>query len=200
MRVDRNQSDESAGPWLIVGLGNPGKEYAGHRHNIGFRVVEEFGQRVGGSFRSNKRARAQSLEARVGGHRIVLVKPTTFMNDAGQAVAPLRDFYKAEPDRIIAIHDELDLPFGSLRLKFGGGDNGHNGLKSLRQSLGTGDFFRARCGIGRPPGRLDPAVFVLRDFSSSERQELDVEIGRTADAVEVLIEEGLDRAQTQFND
>ncbi len=187
-------------PWLIVGLGNPGQEYAGHRHNIGFRVADELARRIGGSFRRHKRARGLSLEGRAGEHRVVLIKPTTYMNDSGQAVAPLCDFYKTGPDRVLAIHDELDLPFGSLRLKFGGGDNGHNGLKSLRRSLGTGDYFRARFGIGRPAGRLDPAVFVLRDFSPTERRELDGEVSRMADAVEALITEGLDRAQTQYND
>ncbi|HVQ89082.1 MAG TPA: aminoacyl-tRNA hydrolase [Actinomycetes bacterium] len=200
MKIDQGQADEDSRPWVIVGLGNPGQEYEGHRHNIGFRVVDELGQRLGGSFRRHKRARGLALEGRSGGHRIVLFKPTTYMNEAGQAVSPLTDFYKAGPDRVIAIHDELDLPFGSLRLKFGGGDNGHNGLKSLRQSLGTGDFFRARWGIGRPPGRLDPAVFVLRNFSASERGELEAQVGRTADAVEALINEGLERAQSQFND
>ena len=187
-------------PWLIVGLGNPGKEYAGHRHTIGFRVADELARRIGGSFRRHKRARALSLEGRAGEQRVVLIKPTTYMNDSGHAVAPLCDFYKTEPDRVIAIHDELDLPFGSIRLKFGGGDNGHNGLKSLRRSLGTGEYFRARFGIGRPVGRLDPAVFVLRDFSPTERRDLDGEISRMADAVEALISEGLDRAQTQYND
>jgi len=193
-------SPDDSRPWLIVGLGNPGAEYARHRHNIGYGVADELARRVGGTFRANKRARALTLEDRVAGQRAVLVKPTTYMNDSGQAVAPLSAFYKSGPDRIVAIHDELDLPFGSLRLKFGGGDNGHNGLKSLRRSLGTGDFFRARFGIGRPPGRLDAAVFVLRDFSAAERVDIDIEVSRVADAVEALITEGLERAQSQFND
>jgi PTH1 family peptidyl-tRNA hydrolase len=187
-------------PWLIVGLGNPGKEYAGHRHNVGFAVVDELARRVGGSFRAHKRARAVALEARSGDHRIVLVKPTTYMNESGQAVAPLCDFYKTGPERVIAVHDELDLPFGSMRLKSGGGDNGHNGLKSLRRSLGTGDYYRVRFGIGRPPGRLDPAVFVLRDFGPTERRDLETLVVHAADAVEALISEGLDRAQSTFND
>jgi PTH1 family peptidyl-tRNA hydrolase len=130
----------------------------------------------------------------------VLVKPTTYMNDSGQAVAPLCAFYKITPDRVLAVHDELDLPFGSLRLKYGGGDNGHNGLKSLRGSLGTGDFYRARLGIGRPPGQMDPSAFVLRDFGAAERAEVPQLVDRAAEAISVLIDEGLDRAQSQYND
>jgi PTH1 family peptidyl-tRNA hydrolase len=122
------------------------------------------------------------------------------MNDSGQAVAPLCAFYKVTPDQVVAVHDELDLPFGSLRLKYGGGDNGHNGLKSLRRSLGTGDFFRARLGIGRPPGRMDPSAFVLRDFSATERAEVPQLVERAADAISSLINEGLERAQSQYND
>ena len=135
-----NESD----PWLIVGLGNPGREYLGHRHNVGAMVADELARRIGGNYRVHKRARAVVAEGRLSpgatAPRLIVVKPTTYMNDSGQAVASLCDFYKVEPDRIIAIHDELDLPFPSLRLKFGGGDNGHNGLKSMRQALGTGDF------------------------------------------------------------
>jgi PTH1 family peptidyl-tRNA hydrolase len=128
------------------------------------------------------------------------VKPTTYMNESGQAVAALCSFYKVSPDHVIAVHDELDLPFGSLRLKLGGGDNGHNGLKSMRRSLGTGEFFRARVGIGRPPGRMDPAAFVLRDFAAAERAEVPLLVARVADAVTALMERGLDVAQSQFND
>ncbi len=130
----------------------------------------------------------------------MLVKPTTYMNDSGQAVAALSSFYKVTPDHVIVVHDELDLPFGSLRLKLGGGDNGHNGLKSMRRSLGTGDFYRARVGIGRPPGRMDPAAFVLRDFAAAERADVPVLVGRVADAVTALMDEGLDLAQSRFND
>lgn len=191
-------SDE--GPWLVVGLGNPGSPYEGNRHNIGFRVVDELAARIGGRLRRHKRARADVLEGRLAAERVVLVEPSTFMNDSGQAVAPLRDFYRVAPDRIVVVHDELDLPFGSLRLKLGGGDNGHNGLRSLRRSLGTGDFARARFGVGRPPGRLDPAVFVLRDFSARERDDVAVLVARTADAVETVVRDGLTAAQNQFND
>lgn len=192
-------SDEGK-PWLVVGLGNPGAGYEGNRHNVGFLVTDELGRRAGGSFRRHKRARALVLEGRLAGVRSVLAKPSTYMNDSGQAVASLVDFYKTDTAHILTIHDELDLPFGAIRLKFGGGDNGHNGLKSLRGSLGTGDFFRARFGIGRPPGRQDPAAFVLRDFSAGERKGLAECVNRTADAVEALINEGLERAQTDYND
>jgi PTH1 family peptidyl-tRNA hydrolase len=165
---------------------------------VGFQVVEA----LAGSarFKAHKRAKALTWEGRVDDHRVVLIKPTTYMNDSGQAVAPLCSFYKVTPDRVIAVHDELDLPFGSLRLKLGGGDNGHNGLKAMRRSLGTGDFLRARVGIGRPPGRMDPAAFVLRDFALAERAELPVLVDRVADAVTALMEHGLDVAQSQFND
>ena len=183
---------------MVVGLGNPGPEYAGNRHNVGYLVVDELAK--GATFRRHRRARALTWEGRVENQRVVLVKPTTYMNESGQAVAPLCTFYKVPPDRVIAVHDELDLPFGSLRLKLGGGDNGHNGLKSVRRALATGDFFRARVGIGRPPGRMDPASFVLRDFAAAERPEVPEIVTRCADAVAALMSVGLDRAQSQFND
>ncbi len=186
-------------PWLVVGLGNPGPEYAGNRHNVGFHVVDQLAG-AGSRFRSHKRARALTWEGRVGSRRVVLVKPTTYMNDSGQAISPLCAFYKVTTEHVVAVHDELDLPFGSLRLKYGGGDNGHNGLKSMRRSLGTGDFFRARLGIGRPPGRMDPSAFVLRDFSATERAEVPQLVERAADAISALINEGLERAQSQYND
>ena len=183
---------------MVVGLGNPGVEYAGNRHNIGFQVVEHLAG-PGARFKAHKRGRALTWEGRIDGERAVLVKPTTYMNDAGQGVAPLCSFYKVAPERVLAVHDELDLPFASLRLKYGGGDNGHNGLKSLRRSLATGDFFRARVGIGRPPGRMDPSAFVLRDFSVTERAELPELVERASDAVAALLTQGLDRAQGQYN-
>lgn len=154
----------------------------------------------GETFRRHRRARALTWEGRVDGHRVVLVKPTTYMNESGHAVAPLCTFYRVATDRVLAVHDELDLPFGALRLKLGGGDNGHNGLKSLRRSLGSGEFYRARVGIGRPPGTMDPASFVLRDFAASERREVPEVVTRCADAVTALMSMGLDRAQSQYND
>jgi len=190
----------SDGGWLVVGLGNPGPEYEGTRHNVGFLVVDELARRGNERFRSHKRARALVAETRIAGQRAVLVKPRTYMNESGHAVAPIRDFYRLDAARTLVAHDELDLPFGSLRLKLGGGDNGHNGLRSLRQSLGTGDYYRARFGIGRPPGRMDPSVYVLRGWSKAEREDLDGHVDRTADAIEALVAEGLERAQSAFND
>jgi PTH1 family peptidyl-tRNA hydrolase len=193
-------SDE-AGPgglWLVVGLGNPGPEYAGNRHNVGFDVVETLAARMGGRFKSHK-ARADVIEGRLAGQRVVLAKPRSYMNESGGPVSSLRDFFKVPLDRLVVIHDELDLPYAGLRLKLGGGDNGHNGLKSLRRSLGSGEFNRVRFGIGRPPGRMDAAAFVLRDFSATERKELPVLVERAADAIEALVVDGMDKAQNTFN-
>jgi PTH1 family peptidyl-tRNA hydrolase len=187
------------GPWLVVGLGNPGPGYAGNRHNAGAMVVDILAGRVGAKFKSH-RARADVVETRFAGDRVVLAKPRSYMNESGGPVVALRDFFKLPVERIVVVHDELDLPYGALRLKLGGGDNGHNGLKSLRRSLGTGDFHRVRVGIGRPPGRQDPADWVLRDFSAAERKELDLHLERAADAVESLVADGLPAAQNQYND
>ena len=194
---------ENAEPWLVVGLGNPGPEYAGNRHNIGFMVADLLAERIGGRFKRANKGQAQVVEGRIGppgpaGHRLVLAKPTAYMNLSGGPVTALRDFYKVPTERIIAVHDELDIDFGTLRLKLGGGDNGHNGLKSMTKSLGP-DYLRVRAGIGRPPGRMDVAAFVLKDFSATERKELDWFVDRTADAVEALITEGLERAQSAYN-
>ncbi|MGA4540324.1 aminoacyl-tRNA hydrolase [Uniformispora flossi] len=185
------------GPWLVVGLGNPGPEYAGNRHNIGFLVADLLAERIGGKFKTHK-SRAQVVEGRLAGHRVVLAKPMSFMNLSGGPVTALRDFYKVPLERIVVVHDELDIDFAVLRLKRGGGDNGHNGLKSITKSLGP-DYFRVRFGIGRPPGRMDVAAFVLKDFSSTERKGLDVEVDRAADAVESLVSDGLERAQSFYN-
>ena len=196
------------GRWLVVGLGNPGDAYAGNRHNVGAMVLDELARRTGGRFGTHKRARALVLEGRAapptgGGSpsapRLVLAKPGTYMNDSGGPVAGLRAYYDVPVERIVVVHDELDLPFESMRLKLGGGDNGHNGLRSVRASLGTGDFHRLRVGVGRPPGRQDPAAFVLRDFAAAERPELGLVLDRAADAVEALLGEGLDAAQQRFN-
>jgi peptidyl-tRNA hydrolase, PTH1 family len=185
------------GPWLVAGLGNPGPEYAGNRHNIGFMVADLLAERIGGRFKSHK-SRAQVVEGRVGGRRVVLAKPMSFMNVSGGPVTALRDFYKVPVGQVIAVHDELDIDYATLRLKRGGGDNGHNGLKSITKSLGP-DYLRVRCGIGRPPGRMEVAAFVLKDFSSAERKELDWFVDRAADAVEALVSEGLERAQSTYN-
>ncbi|MFJ3695039.1 aminoacyl-tRNA hydrolase [Streptomyces sp. NPDC090052] len=189
-------------PWLVVGLGNPGPDYAANRHNVGFMVADLLAERIGGRFKAHK-ARAQVVEGRLGppgpaGRRVVLAKPMSYMNLSGGPVTALRDFYKVGTANIVAVHDELDIDYGTLRLKLGGGDNGHNGLKSMTKSLGP-DYHRVRFGIGRPPGRMQVADFVLKDFSSAERKELGYFVDRAADAVEALVIEGLDRAQTTYN-
>jgi peptidyl-tRNA hydrolase, PTH1 family len=185
-------------PWLVVGLGNPGPDYAGNRHNAGFMVLDVLARTVGGRFKSH-RSRADVVEGRLAGHRVVLAKPRSYMNESGGPVKALCDFYKIPLDRLVVVHDELDIPYGALRLKRGGGDNGHNGLRSITKSLGGRDYLRVRFGIGRPPGRMDAAVFVLRDFSAAERKELDLGVERAADAVEALLTQGLDRAQNSFH-
>lgn len=187
--------------WLVVGLGNPGPTYAGHRHNIGYLVVDELASRVGSPFRSHKTGRADVVEGRLspGGPRVVLAKPRGYMNEAGGPVKALATFYKVAPDHVVAIHDELDIAFNTLRVKLGGGDNGHNGLRSMRGSLGTGDFYRVRAGIGRPPGRQDVADFVLSNYSTVEKKELPFQVMDAADAVESLMTDGLEKTQQRFN-
>lgn len=195
---------DPADVWLVVGLGNPGPSYAGHRHNIGYLVVEELASRMGSGFRAHKSGRADVVEGRLGapgtpGPRVVLAKTRGYMNESGGAVKSLTTFYKIPYARVIAIHDELDIPFGTMRVKLGGGDNGHNGLKSLRSSFGTGDFHRVRIGIGRPPGRQEVADFVLSNYSSAERKDVPFQVDTAADAVETLISEGLERTQQKYN-
>jgi peptidyl-tRNA hydrolase, PTH1 family len=190
--------------WLVVGLGNPGPAYAGQRHNVGYLVADVLAGRMGSAFRAHKSGRAEVVEGRLGAPgadtpRVVLARPRSYMNDVGGAVSTLATFYKVPAEHIVAIHDELDIPFGALRVKLGGGDNGHNGLRSMRSSLGTGDFHRVRVGIGRPPGRQDVADFVLSNYSTTERKELPVLLEEAADAVESLVAEGLERTQQQFN-
>ena len=186
------------GPTLVVGLGNPGARYAGNRHNAGFMVLDELARRVGGSFRAHK-GRADVVEGHLAGVRVMLAKPKSFMNLSGGPVASLRDFFKIPADHIVVVHDELDIPYGTLRVKLGGGDNGHNGLKSIGQALGTRDYYRVRFGIGRPTGRQDPADWVLTDFSPVERKELPFHVHRTADAVESLLTDGLAATQNAFH-
>jgi peptidyl-tRNA hydrolase, PTH1 family len=183
---------------LVVGLGNPGPRYAGNRHNVGFMVLEELGARVGGRFKAHK-SNSDVLEGRLTGRRVVLARPRSFMNLAGGPVAGLARFYKLPPAATVVVHDELDLPYGTVRLKLGGGENGHNGLRSISKSLGTRDYYRVRFGVGRPPGRMDPADFVLRDFATTERKELPFAVDRCADAVEALIGKGLEAAQNAFH-
>ncbi|MEV4676031.1 MULTISPECIES: aminoacyl-tRNA hydrolase [Actinomadura] len=184
--------------WLVVGLGNPGPSYAGNRHNAGFMVLDVLAARAGGRFKSH-RSRADVLEGRLAGSRAVLAKPRSFMNESGGPVKGLRDFFKVPEERVVVVHDELDIPFGAVRLKRGGGDNGHNGLRSVTRSLGTREYLRVRFGVGRPPGRMDAAAFVLKDFSAAERKSLDLEVDRAADAVEALLSDGLEAAQNVFH-
>lgn len=190
--------------WLVVGLGNPGPAFASHRHNIGYRVVEELARRMQIRFRVARGIRAEVANGRIGppggdGQRLILARSRTFMNETGWAVTRLLAYYKLKPQQMIVVHDELDIDVGQLRVKFGGGDNGHNGLRSIRAALGTGDFYRVRIGVGRPPGRQDPADFLLSDIPASAREDVEVEIGRAADAVESLVALGLDRTQNVFN-
>ena len=190
--------------WLVVGLGNPGPGYAGNRHNVGAMALEELaGRAVGGraAFKAHKaRARVAEMRLKVGGPKVVLATPSSYMNESGGAVAGLMKYYDVPVDRLVVIHDELDIDAGLVRLKQGGGEGGHNGLRSVSKSLGSKDYLRVRLGIGRPPGRQDPADFVLKDFSKAERAELlPFLLDEGADAVEALIEVGLLDAQQRFH-
>ena len=187
---------------MVVGLGNPGPKYAATRHNIGYLVADELVDRIGGSWRKHKSGRADVVEGRLGGIpgvRVVLMRARSYMNESGGPVSSVAKFYDVGPERMVAIHDELDLDFGRLRVKYAGGDNGHNGLRSMRQSLGTGDFYRVRFGVGRPPGRQPTADYVLRAFSAAERNDLQYEVDRAADATESVILRGLALTQSEFN-
>ena len=197
-------TDGAADVWLVVGLGNPGPSYAWHRHNVGYHVVEALAERMGSPFRAHKSGRADVVEGRVGapgtpGPRVVLARPRSYMNEIGGVVKQLAGFYKVPVERIVAVQDELDLPFGTMRIKLGGGDNGHNGLRSMRSSLGTGDFHRVRIGVGRPPGRQEVADFLLSNYSAAERKDVPFQVIDAADAVEWLVTEGLDKTQQKFN-
>lgn len=195
--------------WLVVGLGNPGPTYAGHRHNVGHMVADELARRARASFSAPSRMRAEVADLRIGASgagavgadtaKVAVMKPRTYMNESGGPVAKVAAFYRTPPDHLVVIHDELDLDFGTVRLKSGGGDNGHNGLKSIRAALGSGDYYRIRFGIGRPPGRMSPADWVLSNFPARDRADLGVEIARAADAVETLIHQGLVLAQNRFH-
>ncbi|MDQ7910971.1 aminoacyl-tRNA hydrolase [Phytohabitans sp. ZYX-F-186] len=189
------------GRWLVVGLGNPGREYAGNRHNAGFMVADLLAGRMGARFGRHKRAVAEVAEGRLvpGGPGLVLAKPLTYMNLSGGPVAALSQFYKVPVGSIIAVHDELDLGYGTVRAKIGGGEGGHNGLRSMSKSLGSKEYVRVRFGIGRPPGRQDPADFVLSDFSAAERKELEFLVDRAADVVETVVTRGVEAAQNAYN-
>ena len=185
--------------FLIVGLGNPGPKYALTRHNAGFLVADLLAERIGGRYKAHK-GRADVVEGRLAGVPVVLAKPKAYMNESGGPVVAISRFFKVPIERITVVHDELDLPYGSLRLKRGGGDGGHNGLRSVSSALGSKDYARVRLGIGRPPGRQDPADYVLREFAAAERKDLAVHVDRAADAVERLLADGLEAAQNEFND
>lgn len=185
-------------PVLVIGLGNPGAAYAGNRHNVGAMVADVLAGRIGGRFSSHK-AGADVLEGRLAGARTILGKPRSYMNLSGGAAAGLARYFKIAPSSIVVIHDELDLPEQTIRVKLGGGEGGHNGLRSISNSLGSKDYLRVRFGIGRPPGRQDPADYVLKDFSGAERKELPIDLENAADAVELLIRVGLLDAQNQLH-
>lgn len=186
-------------PWLIAGLGNPGKEYATTRHNVGYLVLDLLAERMGEKFAKHRRAHADAAEGRLDGARVILVRSRSYMNESGAAIRAAADYSSIPLSNIIVVHDELDIEFGAIKVKGGGGDGGHNGIKSSKKSLGSGDFFRVRVGIGRPPGRQDPADYVLRSFGSSERKELPLVVDSAADAVEVIITEGLAVAQNRYH-
>ncbi|MEV4541635.1 aminoacyl-tRNA hydrolase [Micromonospora echinaurantiaca] len=192
---------DEVGPWLVVGLGNPGREYAGNRHNVGFMVADLLAGRLGAKFGRHKRAVAEVAEGRLGfgGPKLVLVKPLTYMNLSGGPVAALAQFYKVVPGQVVAVHDELDIGYGQLRVKCGGGEGGHNGLRSMSKSLGTKDYVRVRFGIGRPPGRQDPADYVLSDFGAVERKELEFLVDRAADVVESVVTRGVEPTQNLYH-
>jgi len=188
-------------PWLVVGLGNPGREYARNRHNVGFMVADLLAGRLGVRLSRHRRAAAESGEGRLGlgGPKLVLAKPLTYMNLSGGPVAALAKFYKVPVEQIVTVHDELDIDYGRLRVKQGGGEGGHNGLRSMSRSLGSKEYLRVRFGIGRPPGRQDPADYVLSDFSTTERKELDFLVDRAADLVEAVVVRGLEWAQNTYH-
>jgi PTH1 family peptidyl-tRNA hydrolase len=188
-----------AEPLLVVGLGNPGPNYAKTRHNLGFVVADLLAARIGSGFKIHKRSGAEITTGRLGGRSVVLAKPRTFMNESGRQVGPLAKFYSVPPADIVVIHDELDIDFGRIRLKLGGGEGGHNGVRSIAAALGTKDFQRVRIGIGRPPGRKDPAAYVLENFTAAERPEVGTLCEQAADACELLIELGLEAAQNRVH-
>lgn len=188
-----------AEPLLVVGLGNPGPQYAKTRHNVGFMVADVLAARIGVPFKVHKKSGAEVATGRLGGRSVVLAKPRCYMNESGRQIGPLAKFYSIAPGDVIVIHDELDIDFGKVRLKLGGGEGGHNGLRSVANALGSKDFQRVRIGIGRPPGRKDPAAFVLEPFSSTERTEVPTLCELAADATGLLAEVGLEPAQNQVH-
>lgn len=200
-RASSSMKEEPVGnTWLVVGLGNPGPRYAATRHNIGQFVVDELAARHGAGFKAHKaNARVAETWLRPGGPKLILAKPNSFMNVSGGPVAGLAAYYDIGVEQVIVVHDELDIDFDSLRLKAGGGHGGHNGVRDIAKALGTPDFTRVRVGIGRPPGRQDPADWVLSEFGPSERPTLPILVGDAADAVEQIIDQGLVAAQQRHH-
>ena len=188
--------------WLVVGLGNPGDQYAATRHNVGQMVIDQLVKRHSiklASHKSRTHIAAYKLGVGIDAHQIILAKSQSYMNETGGPIKALANFYSVEPENIVVLHDELDIGFAAIRTKLGGGDNGHNGLKSMTSAFNTPDYYRVRLGIGRPMGQQDPAEFVLKQFSKEEKKDLDEFIERGADVVEFLIEKGLDLTQGKFN-
>ena len=201
-RSNKDKGGASPNRWLLIGLGNPGKEYEKTRHNIGAALISEYAKKAGVKFSSHKsRADIAEISIGVGAQRVLLIAATLrcYMNESGGPTSSLANFFKVNSDHIIIAHDELDIPFQSIRVKYGGGDNGHNGLKSVTSGLSSSDYYRIRLGIGRPIGEQDPADFVLKPFSSAERKDLDLFLHRGIDAVELLITQGIEKAQNSFN-
>jgi peptidyl-tRNA hydrolase, PTH1 family len=196
-RRPQSEGDSSGDAWLVVGLGNPGPKYATTRHNIGQMVIERWADESGGAL---SRLKSFGSVKKVSATPTIYVAETAgYMNVSGPPTQQIARFYGVTPDRIVIVHDDLDLPYGSLRLKFGGGHGGHNGLKSLQQALGTPDFFRVRMGIGRPPGQMDPAAYVLEGFSKQQLGDLPFFIDSAKDAVTAIISDGLVTAQSIFH-
>ena len=196
--LGRADPEVSGERWLIVGLGNPGADYNGNRHNAGFLVADVLAARIGDGFRRN-RQRMLACPGKLAGHAVTVAKPMSYMNASGGPVSSFAAYHKIPAEQIIVVHDEIDLPFGTIRLKCGGGDAGHNGIKSVASALRTAEFNRVRVGVGRPPGRRVAADHVLGDFTKTERKELPLLIERAADAVEALIDHGLAAAQNEFH-
>jgi PTH1 family peptidyl-tRNA hydrolase len=188
-----------ADPWLIAGLGNPGEKYARTRHNAGAMVVDLLCERLGVTLKKTRFVAATIAEARTGDIPLLLVRTTTFMNESGPPVASVARKRDIPAERVVVVHDEIDLPFGALRLKFGGSTAGHNGLESVVSAFRSPDFFRVRIGVGRPPGRQDPIGYVLSPFASREREDAAVLIGDAADATLALVTDGLPSAQDRYN-
>lgn len=198
-----NSADRLTGTHLVVGLGNPGAKYAATRHNVGQMVLDHIAETAGGHFGAARRVQAVVLEGRLGipgaDERVVLAKTTTYMNVSGGPVAALAAYYDVPPERVVVVHDEVDIPFDTIRLKRGGGEGGHNGLRDITKALGTKDYLRVRVGVGRPPGNRDTADHVLAPFTSTERKSLEMMIVDAADAVEAVVLEGLTAAQQRFH-